>query len=190
MAPYKYFFCKSLILIITFLIYNGCSSSKQLKSNQERISDIHTIASIVEEYKDITGRYPFAENWDNVKEGYSAVPIMAHLSEHGLPERFRWPPPGWSGRVINVDMFEDYLSKQLGKKIKIPADDRPIKIISGIKPNFYQFLYDGKNYFISCEVSEELPFTRKLGPEVYKYEVGSVSIESKKIRRFLDIKIK
>ena len=177
-------------LIIIIILGTSCrtSDTPPRKTDKNRVEDIHLIASLVEEYKDVLGKYPFAENWENVEEGMAAVPILVHMSNYELPEEFRWPPSGMSGIVLSVDDFEYYLSKGLKRQIKLPRDDRPIKSHRGNWPYFYQFLFDGHDYFVACHLDTELPYTRKLGEGFYKYEVGSIEIPGRKTRRFRDIK--
>ena len=158
------------------------------KSDQDRVNDIHQIASIIEEYKKIKGHYPFAENWQNVPDNMVAVPILVHISSYELPEEFRYPPARMSATVITTEEFEEYLSKGLTRPIKLPRDDRPIKSSQGNWPYFYQFQYDGHNYFLSCYLTSALPFSRKLGDKLYKYEVGSIAIPQRMTRKFSDIK--
>jgi len=178
----------ALIILITLGISCCASDTPPKKSDRNRVQDIHLIASLIEEYKDALGKYPFAENWENVEEGMAAVPILVHMSNYELPEEFQYPPPGTSGIVLSVEEFENYLSKGLRRQVNLPRDDRPIKTPRGNWPYFYQFQFDGHNYFVACYVNTEMPYTRKLGEGFYKYEVGSIDIPSRKTRRFRDIK--
>ena len=178
------------LLILFIALFPSLSYSQSPKSDQDRVNDIHQIASIIEEYKKAKGHYPFSENWENVEKGMVAVPILVHMSSHRLPEQFQYPPPGMSGLVITTEEFEDYLSSGLKRSIKLPRDDRPIKSPQGNWPHFYQFQYDGQNYFLSCYLNSALPFARKLSENFYKYEVGSIEIPRRMTRKFSDIKTK
>ncbi len=176
------------VIILIVVLYPPSSYSQSPKSDQGRVNDIHLIASIIEEYDKTKGHYPFWENWQNVEKGMVAVPILVHMSSRKLPEEFQYPPTGISGLVISTEEFEEYLSKGLKRSINLPRDDRPIKSPQGNWPHFYQFQYDGHNYFLSCYLNSAIPFARKLGDNFYKYEVGSVEIPKRMTRKFRDIK--
>ena len=77
-----------------------------------------------------------------------AVPIFCNLSHHTLPERYKWPPLGTSGHMMTAGVFEAYLSDYLMREIILPKDDRPVEKMGKNNPFFYQFLFDGTNYFI------------------------------------------
>ena len=134
-----------------------------------------------------TGRYPFAENWQNVPTGMVAVPILVNFSKHELPELFRQAPPLMSAHMKTVEEFERYLSTGLGRKVILPRDDRPFQNRLDPAPHIYQYQYDGHNYFVACYLTKKLPHTNRLDKDLYKYEVGSMAVPYRNIRRFLDI---
>ena len=174
------------LLVLFFMSASFCFSASR-KTDQDRVNDLHEIASIIEEYNKVNGHYPFAENWQNIARGKIAVPILVRMTIHELPDEFRDPPPGTSAIVVTAEVFEQYLSNGLGRIVALPRDDRPIKRPEGNWPYFYQFLYDGKNYFLFCFLNTPLPYTFRLAENYYQYEVGSIAIPERKTRRFLDI---
>lgn len=177
----------SKIIIFSLLVVTS-AYAENLKTSKEHIDSVHMIAEVIERFKEKTGNYPFRENWSNVEEGYVAVPISANLTTRELPEEFKYPPRGRSGLVISAKELEEYLSNGLKEKVVLPKDDRKIRTSKGNWPFFFQYLYDGENYFVSCFLQEEMPNTRKLGNNWYKYEVGSVAMPSKKILQYSEIK--
>jgi hypothetical protein len=179
--------CFFLVVILALL--SGCSGpadeiNNRAKTTAEHIKSIHDIAIIIEKYKSVTGQYPFREKWEDVPEGYVAVPISAKLTQYELPEQLKYPPPGISGHVIGSDQLESYLSVGIKEPIILPKDDREIIRDGKVWPYFYQFLYDGQNYFVSCYLDEHHPHARKVDENWYKYEVGSVAIPDRKIHLF------
>ena len=176
--------------VLLFLVASaGCSRPIQSrKTDEDRIRDVHQIASLIEEYGAKKGRHPFAERWDTVDQGYVPVPISVHLSSRALPEEFQYPPRGVSGVVIAREELEEYLSRGLGRKIRLPCDDRPIRIGGANWPHFYQCLFDGKDYFVSCHLEKRSPFARELGRGLHKYEVGSVEIPGRQTRLYRSIR--
>ncbi|MDY6992790.1 MAG: hypothetical protein SVR94_09340 [Pseudomonadota bacterium] len=175
------------IIVFTFILVSS-AYAENLKTSKEHIDSVHKIAEVIERFKEKTGNYPFIENWSNVEEGYVAVPISSNLTTRELPEEFRYPPRGVSGVVIPAKEFEKYLSNGLKEKVVLPKDDRKIRSPRGNWPFFYQYLYDGKNYFVSCFLQEKMPNTRRLGRKWYKYEVGSIAVPGKNILRYSDVK--
>jgi len=183
---YKIFTLANLFLIALLV---GCSdedlhAKSTIKTSGQHIESVHKIASLIEKYKANTGKYPFHENWLSVKEGYVAVPISVKLTNKRLPEEFRYPPPGRSGLVISQLEFEEYLSRGLKEKIVLPMDDREIRQKNGNWPFFYQFLYDGQDYYVSCFLTESHPKARKIDDGWYKYEVGSTAVAIRNILLF------
>lgn len=171
-----------LVSLITVLTLAACDRNITAgKSDAERIRDVHTIANIVEQFKEKTGHYPYEENFSNVRSGYVAVPISVNITDKALPEQYRYPPPGFSGGIIPNDEFLAYLRESLGPNITLPYDDAPL-------PRFYQYHFDGKNYFVSAVLYAPNEFTRMMRENWHKYQVGSVSNPQFKIRLFKDIK--
>ena len=151
------------------------------KTDAQRIADVHAIARLVEEFKQKTGHYPYEEAFLNPEPGFAAVPTSVNISSQPLPEQYRYPPPGRSGVVYSREEFLAYFEKELGKVVTLPSDSAP-------PPRLYQYQFDGRNYFVSAVLLEATPDTRQLAPEWHKYEVGSVAVPERRIRRFSDIK--
>jgi len=181
---------KTLCLAICFSLVAGCIESNEpdtptQRTATEHMDNVHQIAAIVENYKAVTGNYPYRENWGDVESTYVAVSISTKLTTEELPEEFRYPPPGVSGAVISSNEFEDYLSAGLNKKVVLPKDNRRIKRDGRNWPFFYQFLYDGEHYYVSCFLQEDHPKARQIGRNWFKYEVGSIEIPNRKIHKFV-----
>jgi hypothetical protein len=67
---------------------------------------------------------------------------------------------------------------------------RPARRPSGVavwgfcKSLGYQFVFDGKDYFISCTLEKATDRTRRLAHGVYKYQLSSTSIPDRKIFKY------
>jgi hypothetical protein len=175
------------LVLFLIVLFPALGISQENKSDLDIVNDIHYIASLIEEHKSNYGHYPFAENWINVEKDMVAVPVLINISKYELPENLNYPPPGMSGVVLTTEYFESYLNKSLNRPIIIPRDDRVVKGPNGIVPHFYQFLFDGSNYFISGYLTTDFPNSRKLGYGLYKYEVASIAIPDRKIQKYSEI---
>lgn len=151
------------------------------KSDADRIADVHAIAGLVEDVKQKTGHYPYEEAFLNPEPGFEAVPALVIISRQPLPEQYRNPPPGVSASVYSYDEFLAYLKETLGHDVILPCDSEPA-------PRFYQYQFDGHNYYVSAVLIAATSDTRQLAPKWHKYQVSSASAPEKKILRFVDIK--
>jgi len=149
-------------------------------TDDQRVADIHAIALIVEYFKDQTGHYPFEEAYLQTSPDSQAVPATVLITRQEVPEQYRYPPPGVSGTVFLYDDFAEYLSEKLGDDVELPFDTEAA-------PRFYQYHFDGHNYYISAVLLEPTEATRQVAPGWNKYEVSSTSVPTKKIHRFSEI---
>jgi hypothetical protein len=148
-------------------------------TDAQRIADVRAIAALVEEFKRITGHYPYEEAFINPEPGFVAVPVMVIVTSQQLPEPFRSPPPGMSVALYPNEEFSDLLAETLGREVALPSDNAP-------PPRFYQYQFDGKNYFVSTVLESGTPETREMAPGWYKYQIGSTGIPSAKVIRFVE----
>lgn len=177
---------KFLLMLTTFCLFffpAPVYAQEQIKekTDQERICDIIKIAGYVEEYKRKAGFYPYEEAYLKPEEGFAPVPGSVVIYTGELPERYRWPPAGRSGKVFTLENFEKNLSAKLGD-LKLPVDGRVVNESSF--PTFYQYLFNGEAYYVSAILTKERDDTRTLAPGFYKYEVSSVAVPERKIQDF------
>jgi hypothetical protein len=152
-------------------------------TDEQRVADVHAIARVVERFHDKAGHYPCEEAYQNPTPGYRPVPCSVVITSQDLPEQWKYPPPGRSGRVIPLPEFRAYLEGVLGP-IELPEDDWPVSIW---EPRFYQYMFDGKAYYVSAVLLAATERTRELGPTRHKYQVSSISAPKHKILRFKEI---
>lgn len=139
------------------------------KTDAERIADIKQIAGMVEQYRRITGRYPFAEAFEGAPAG--ALPhVHVNISSQPLPEEFLLPPPGSDDAMVSSEQFEADLQEVLGPGVKLPSDDAPL-------PRFYQYHFDGTDYHISAALYEPTDETVSRGSDWHEYRISSASNE-------------
>jgi len=150
------------------------------KSDADRIAHVHSIARLVEDFKQKVGHYPYEEAFLNPTPGFAPVPATVNITRQQLPEQYQYPPPGVSGVVYTHDQFRDYLQELLGRDVELPVNTEPA-------PRFYQYHFDGRHYYVSAELFESTSATRQIAPERHKYQVSSTSVPERKILRFQDI---
>lgn len=158
------------------------------KTDAERIQDVHYIAELVEQYKEKTGSYPYHHWFEDVKEGYVVVPVGVNITDQTLPEQYRYPPPGVSGYVDSTEEFLKNLRYVLGNKVNVPYDDRPVVYEPPYIPTFYQYHYDGNDYFVSAILTAPNQYTRELRKGYYKYQVGSTESVKWKTRNYTKLR--
>jgi hypothetical protein len=161
-------------------IQNAATSTLP-KSDAERIADVHTIARLIEDFKQKTGHYPYEEAFLDPEPGFKAVPATVNITRQKLAEQYRYPPPGASGVVYPFNEFLAYLQDTLGGDVMLPSDSEPA-------PRFYQYQFDGQHYYVSATLLQPTSDTCQLAPQWHKYQVSSTSAPEKEILRFLDIK--
>ncbi|MDC0936728.1 hypothetical protein OAS39_10615 [Pirellulales bacterium] len=155
-------------------------AARSPKNDEQRISDVHKIATLVERFKEAAGHYPYEEAFLNPEPGFVAVPASVNITRLELPDQYRYPPPGVSGAVFGYQDFQDYLREVLGDDVVLPSDTEP-------PPRFYQYHFDGQNYFVSAVLTSATPDTREVAPGWHKYQVGSTAVPDQKVLRFSDI---
>lgn len=178
-------------VVLLLLILAGCNSKTEQtgsKTDADRIRDVHYIAELVEQYKEKTGSYPYHNWFENVEEGHVAVPVSVNITDQTLPEQYRYPPLGVSGYVDSTEEFLKDLRYVLGNKVNLLYDDRPVVYKPPYIPTFYQFLYDGENYYVSAILTKPSQYTRELRKGYYKYQVGSVEDKELKIRNYTGLR--
>ena len=176
----------SILVVLCFSLVS-CDSSKNHtdgeteSADQARFEGVHKIAALVEEYHDKTGRYP-GEGFDVSGRGV----LYVHITKQKLQGDDRFPPHGVTGLACDERGLLDDMRQVLGRKIDFPSDPRPVTPESR-HITYYRYVWDGKYYFVTVNMEHEYEQTRTIGPGCYKYEVSSLSIPKKKIRKFKEI---
>lgn len=176
-------------LQITLVLLLVNSATFAAKSIEAQIQDIREIGSVLAEYTAKKKTTPFSENWKKVEKGYSAVPIICNLSVvKDIPDKLAYPP--YSCAIFTVEHLEDYLSKGLGRKVRLPLDDRNLKQRGKEVPVFYTILITKDHFFVSTYFTEPRDNLRKMGKHWYKFQVGLVAVPEKMIEKAIVLKKK
>jgi len=170
-----------LVAIITVL-FGACAKEKPAgKTDGQRMKDVHTIATAIEQYKQKTGRYPYAEHWDNVEPNMVILPVEVVICSRAMPKEYDRPPDGVIEAIVKYPDFLEYLRKVLGPDLALPEDDRDP---SAWVP--YQIRFDKDNYYVGAHLTHANGFTRPVYG-AYKYQVGSIGSDAAKVRPYSDI---
>lgn len=164
-----------ILLILTLLIpaisyagimdmfKSGTSEELQHDFDIVRLKDVATLSGYIEEYKKITGKYPF--------EGEVEYPHYVHIATKQQEQYANGGPPYKHKRTSAKDFIEELQSK-LGKGIEIPFDLQKVPVN---KPNFYIYMVVGNVYFLAVHIHHEQPFASKVADYYYKVEVTNNS---------------
>lgn len=143
-----------------------------------RLRHIKYYGSLLKEYKEKIGKYPF--------EGLSNIPIYVFIA-HDRQESYAKELGKQNKNEHKVFAFKDFvkeIEKGLGRKIEQYFDPQ---YEPDIKPNFYIYLIKGKEYFFSVNVSKYYPFSRKVIDNYYKVEISNKSRSKSKIMKYEDL---
>ncbi len=129
-----------------------------------RLQDLKYWVSLIEEYQQKIGKYPFQYSSNKPIIVKVATP-MQQADSKGYP-----PPP-----VITRSMkeFVQTLEKGLGRKIDEYYDPQ---YKADVKPNFYIYMVDNNSYYFAIHTNQSYPFSRAVLPPYYnKIEVSNIS---------------
>lgn len=173
---------KSVLCCFVLVLACGCARKEPVgKTDGQRMKDVHTIAAAIEQYKAKTGRYPYAEHWDNPDPNMVVIPVGVVICSRPLPKEYERPPEGVLQAVIKYADFLEYMRKVLGPDFTLPEDDRdPATWVP------YEVRFDEQNYFIAAYLTHANGFTHPVDG-AYKYQVGSIGSEAAKVRPYSDI---
>lgn len=144
-----------------------------------RQDDMFTIAQMVEDYHDITDRYPFQPT--------DGSEVEALLASRDLTEEERRGPAERPMTILDKDAFYDELERVLGpKEVKRRTDPQKVAVTA---PNFYQYHVTKDGYSVSVNLYNAVPQSRELGPHYHKLQVGSFYLPDQKIYPFLEISV-
>ena len=168
--------------LAAIVLFCGCARREPAgKTDGQRMKDVHTIATVIEQYKRKTGRYPYAEHWDNPDPNMVIIPVEVIICSRPLPREYERPPEGLLQAMIKYSDFLEYLRKVLGPDLTLPEDDRdPATWVP------YQVRFDKDNYFVGAHLTHANGFTRPVDG-AFKYQVGSIGSEAAKVRAYSDI---
>jgi len=173
--------------IIGFLIYmyypeNHFALQYQAAIDCQRINQVHSIAELVERYHTKQGYYPLSKN--NSADASQSVSVI--ISDKALPKSYSVrPPPEIQGVLIPPDRLNQELERILEKKITLPYD--PQTNFAWEKRFYlYKTTADG-HYSVSGTLFSAMEQSVEEASHRHRYQVGSNTVVTEKIRRYQDI---
>ncbi len=157
-----------IVVTLALLILSGCNSgmaksgtSGALQHDLDiaRLKDVATLAGLIEEYKEIKGKYPF--------EGDVAVPHYVHIATEQQQKYAKAGPPYDHKKTSALDFIKE-LQSALGTNIEIPFD---LQKVPTNKPNFYIYLIKESTYFIAVHTHQDYAFANKVAAYYNKVEI-------------------
>ncbi len=171
----------TVVLFVAIMIFSlsGCLSkyedAYQHDMDIARLNDIKTIGELIEEYKEVTGKYPL--------DGYGKGQWYVHIATSEQIGYAKKASPKWM-QTIPVKEFIEELEEGLDREVTLPFD--PQRVAAFI-PNFYIYMTDGNNYYLAIHLYHGYPFAKQLGEHYYKFEVSNLSVPSKRIWLFNEL---
>lgn len=149
-------------------IKSGTSEELQHDLDIVHLKDVATLSGYIEEYKKLTGQYPF--------EGQVEYPHYVHIATKQQEQYAEGGPP-YQHKRTSVKEFIVELQSKLGNEIEIPFDLQKVPVN---KPNFYIYMIVGNTYFLAVHVHHDYSFANKVADYYYKVEVTNNSIKNRK----------
>jgi len=159
--------------------YQWAEENYQQCADATRMSDLFTIAQMIEDYHELEGRYPFQPEDDTVTEALLASRALTDVERRG--------PADEPMLILDKDAFYDELDRVLGAERVMRLVD-PQKVAMGA-PNFYQYRVDREAYYVSVHLNKPVPQSQELGPNYHKVQLSSVYDPNNKIYPFLQVPV-
>lgn len=157
------------IVLLTFLLV-GCSSTEKTSGfsgtsealqhdlDQVRLRDLKILSGLIEDYRDVTGRYPF--------QGDTDLPHYVRIATREQQKYFGEGPP-YEHKNSTAKQFVSELQAKLGD-IEVPFDLQRVPVN---KPNFYIYLVNGDAYFLAVHLHNDFSFSTNISRFYNKVEV-------------------
>ncbi len=138
---------------------NGTSEELQHDFDIVRLNDLAVLSGYIEQYKNLTGKYPF--------QGETELPHYVHIATKEQ-EQYAEKGPPYSHKKTSARLFVEELLTKLGPEIQIPFDLQRVPVN---KPNFYIYMVIGEVYFLAVHVHQDYSFANKVADYYNKVEV-------------------
>lgn len=146
---------------------SGTSESLQHDYDISRLEDLVKLSGHVEEYKKITGSYPY--------EGDVSIPHYVLIATDEQQKYIKGGPP-YEHKSTSARDFVAELRSVLGE-IEVPFD---LQRVPTNKPNFYIYNVVEDTYFVAVHVHNDFSFANKVGDFYHKVEVTNQSGNNRK----------
>jgi len=138
---------------------SGTSEALQHDFDIVRLNDLAQLSGYIEQYKEITGKYPF--------QGQTELPHYVHIATKEQGQYAKGGPP-YSHKRSSSQLFVKELMSKLGLEIEIPFDLQRVPVN---KPNFYIYMIRGDIYYLAVHVHHDYSFANKIADYYNKVEV-------------------
>ena len=168
MTPHIFRLYTAVILICTSVAVSadlldffksGTSEALQHDFDIVRLNDLVQLSGYIEQYKQITGKYPF--------QGQTELPHYVHIATKEQ-EKYAENGPPYSHKRSSAKSFVNELMTKLGSDIEIPFDLQRVPVN---KPNFYIYMIKDDIYYLAVHVHNDYSFANKIGDYYNKVEV-------------------
>nr|WP_321532611.1 tetratricopeptide repeat protein [uncultured Desulfuromonas sp.] len=133
------------------------------KFSKKRMSDVYAIASLLEEFKKITGHYPFYTQNEPVQEGYKKIGTLVTIGTSTAEEQLSKEPNPF--HISSTKAYSSHLKRELEqkleRKIELPTDPQEVPIYA---PNAYYV-------YFPAEDDEYLVMAFLYNPNAFTYEL-------------------
>lgn len=174
---------KKLIIVLMVTLFMSCVSrgfyvkddllyydnqmitSVSLQENSDilRLQHLKYYVELIEEYKQVVGRYPFE----------SDIPSYVYIA-NSIQEQFtKEYDEGIPYFHVTINFAELITELEDKLNITIPEYYDP-QYAPDIKPNWYVYAVMGGDYYFAVHIHQEFEFSKKLGPYYNKVEVSNV----------------
>ena len=162
-------------LALGYTFRSGTSEAYQHDADIIRLHDLVEIGALIEEFKDLTGKYPLegVTNLDNYVA--IATPEQQQYNNQKIP---------YSHKKTTIKEFINELESGLGRSIRMPTDPQRVPVN---KPNWYVYMIRGEAYFLAIHTHNAFPFSRRIGDYYYKVEVSNRAIPDTKIWKYEEL---
>ena len=145
---------------LTDMTKMGTSGDLQYDFDIARLNHLEKISGYIEQYKNITGKYPF--------QGKTELQNYVYIATKGQQKYTKQMAPPYSHLLSNINPFIAELQSKLGQDIQMPFDPQRVPVN---KPNFYIYMIEGDTYYVAVHVHNDYSFSNKLANYYNKVEV-------------------
>lgn len=159
---------KTFAFTVIFLSISVQTYANTEENDKKRITDIFKIADWIEEYKTISGHYPFETEQE--KSGYQfEIQIgLNHIVNSIAYNGFK--PESPRIKEIGQNALEEELERVLKRNITLPHDPL-VHALNHL--SFYVYHISNKNYWLAAHLKGNFKHSARLGENYYKFEVTS-----------------
>jgi len=155
---------KTILIALVFFTVSSCKGTNtdfQKDADTIRLQHLKYYSSLLKEYFQKTGKYPFQNEF--------SVPLYVHIA-HDQQIEFTKSGPPYAHKVKSFKDFVFELENKLGREINEYYDPqyRPDH-----KPNFYIYMITKNTYFFAIHVHQNYPFSKKVADYYYKIEISN-----------------